>query len=97
MLLHILNRSPASSRVPQDTLRAMGKEDRLLLIEDGVYGAMTPLVEQLLIEASGRLFVLREDLVSRGLTERCDERVMQVDMDGFVTLTEEAERTVSWF
>lgn len=97
MLLHILNRSPASSRVPQDTLRAMGKEDRLLLIEDGVYGAMAPLVEQLLIEASGRLFVLREDLVSRGLAERCDERVMQVDMDGFVTLTEEAERTVSWF
>ena len=96
MLLHMLNRSPASSRIPQDTLRAMGGEDRLLLIEDGVYGAMTPLVEQL-AAAGGRLFVLREDLISRGLMDRCDERVIQVDMDGFVTLTEEAERTVSWF
>lgn len=96
MLLHMLNRSPASSRIPQDTLRSMGKEDRLLLIEDGVYGTTTPLVEQF-AEVFGRLFVLREDLASRGLGERCDERVIQVDMEGFVTLTEEAERTVSWF
>lgn len=96
MLLHLLNRSPASSRIHRDALRAMGEEDRLLLIEDGVYGALTPLVEQ--FEAiPGRLFALREDLVSRGLEGRCDECVTVVDMDGFVTLTEDTERTVSWF
>lgn len=96
MLLHLLNRSPSSSRVPEDALRAMGDEDRLLLIEDGVYGARAPLLAS--FEAvGGRLFALREDLVSRGLEDRCAATVTVVDMDGFVALTEEAERTVSWF
>ncbi|SDL01193.1 tRNA 2-thiouridine synthesizing protein B [Modicisalibacter muralis] len=96
MLLHLLNRSPASSLVHRDTLRAMGEEDRLLLIEDGVYGALMPLADR--FEAiHGRLFALREDLASRGLDGRCDARVTVVDMEGFVTLTEESERTVSWF
>ena len=96
MLLHLLNRSPASNCIYRDTLRAMGDDDRLLLIEDGVYGALTPLADR--FEAiAGRLFVLREDLASRGLEERCDERAQVIDMQGFVMLTEEAERTVSWF
>ncbi len=96
MLLHLLNRSPASSRVPHDALRAMGEGDRLLLIEDGVYGAISPLVDAFQ-PAQGRLFVLHEDLVSRGLETRCNDQVTVVDMAGFVAMTEEAERTVSWF
>lgn len=96
MLLHLLNRSPASSRVPEDVLRAMGEEDRLLLIEDGVYGALAPLADRY-ASLQGRLFALREDLLSRGLAARCAESVQVVDMDGFVRLTEETERTVSWF
>lgn len=96
MLLHLLNRSPASSRVPRDVVRAMGEEDKLLLIEEGVYGALAPLVEQF-ASLQGRLFVLHEDLVSRGLAERCVAQVQVVDMDGFVGLTEATERTVSWF
>ncbi|MHB0775450.1 sulfurtransferase complex subunit TusB [Halomonas sp. WWR20] len=96
MILHLLNRSPASSRIYQDTLRAMGPEDRLLLIEDGVLGAMPALVRYF-EGISGRLFALQEDVASRGLAGRCDETVWIIDMDGFVTLTEEAEKTVSWF
>lgn len=96
MLLHLLNRSPASSRIHREALRAMGKEDRLLLIEDGVYGALAPLVDQ--FEAiHGRLFALREDVTSRGLEGRCAGQVTMIDTDGFVALTEDAERTVSWF
>lgn len=96
MLLHLLNRSPASSHVPQDALRAMREPDRLLLIEDGVYGALQPLAEQFAC-IPGRLYALREDLASRGLEGRCAEPVTIIDMEGFVRLTEEAERTVSWF
>ncbi|MHA3024963.1 sulfurtransferase complex subunit TusB [Chromohalobacter israelensis] len=96
MLLHLLNRAPSSSHVPRDVLRAMGAEDRLMLIEDGVYGALNTQVQHL-PGLEGRLFALREDLESRGLAGRCDASVTIVDMDGFVALTEEAQRTVSWF
>ncbi|WP_048307320.1 sulfurtransferase complex subunit TusB [Halomonas sp. PR-M31] len=96
MQLHLLNRSVASSHVYRDALRAMGDDDYLLLIEDGVYGAVAPLVEHF-SSIAGRLFALREDLESRGLEERCAESVIVVDTEGFVQLTEETERTVSWF
>jgi tRNA 2-thiouridine synthesizing protein B len=74
----------------------MGPDDVLLLIEDGVQGALPQLVRYY-AEIEGRLFALREDLEARGLLGRCAESVQVVDVDGFVTLTEEAERTVSWY
>nr|WP_299241166.1 sulfurtransferase complex subunit TusB [uncultured Halomonas sp.] len=96
MQLHLLNRSVASSHVYQDALRAMGDDDYLLLIEDGVYGAVAPLHEHF-ASIPGRLYALREDLASRGLEGRCAEQVIVVDMEGFVQLTEKTERSVSWF
>ncbi|APX93038.1 hypothetical protein BWR19_08925 [Halomonas sp. 1513] len=96
MILHTLNRSPTESRVYRQALAAMGPDDRLLLIEDGVQGALPSLVRHF-GELDGRLFALREDLESRGLAGRCAAEVLVVDADGFVTLTEEADKTVSWF
>lgn len=96
MLLHILNRSPATSDAYRQALTAMGPEDRLLLIEDGVQGAMTALVEHF-AEAAGRLYVLHDDLEARGLMPYLDAAVEVVDMAGFVTLTEQADQTLSWF
>lgn len=96
MLLHVLNRSPTTSRVYQQALTMMGEEDRLLLVEDGVQGAL-PQVVLHLSEVQGRLFALKEDLASRGLLGRCDASVQVVDVDGFVLLTEQAERMVSWY
>lgn len=95
MILHLLNRSPASSRVPHDMLRAMGPSDRLLLIEAGVYGAVEPQA-RLFLALPGRCFALAEDLVSRGLSEHCADWITTLDMQGFVMLTEETQRTVSW-
>ncbi|QFU01613.1 Protein TusB [Halomonas sp. THAF5a] len=96
MLLHVVNRSPANSRVHEQALTGMGPEDVLLLIEDGVQGALPQLVRYF-APIEGRLFALKEDLEARGLLGRCAESVQVVDVDGFVTLTEEAERTVSWY
>ncbi|HSP57515.1 MAG TPA: sulfurtransferase complex subunit TusB [Halomonas sp.] len=96
MLLHVLNRSPATSRVYQQALAMMGEEDRLLLIEDGVQGALPQMVRHF-SDVQGRLFALKEDMASRGLLGRCDASVQVVDVDGFVLLTEQAERTVSWY
>lgn len=96
MILHILNRPPSSSRVYREALAAMGSTDRLLLIEDGVLGALTSQVRHFQ-QVEGRLFALREDLDARGLLGRCESSVQVVDVDGFVLLTEEADKTVSWF
>ncbi|MGJ7456953.1 MULTISPECIES: sulfurtransferase complex subunit TusB [unclassified Halomonas] len=96
MTLHILNRSPATSEVYRQALSAMGPADRLLLIEDGVQGALCALVDRF-DDLQGRLYALEEDLRARGLEPLCDATVVRVDVEGFVTLTEEAERTVSWF
>ncbi|MCE8011344.1 sulfurtransferase complex subunit TusB [Halomonas daqingensis] len=96
MILHILNRPPSSSLVYREALAAMSDTDRLLLVEDGVLGALTSQVRHFQ-QVEGRLFALREDLHARGLEGQCDASVQVVDVDGFVTLTEEADKTVSWF
>lgn len=96
MMLHILNRSPASSRVPLDALRAMSDNDCLLLIEDGVYGAVTPLAD-VFAAIEGRVFALKDDLSARGLTNKHSDTIRPVDMEGFVALTEQASQTLSWY
>ncbi|MBH8578815.1 sulfurtransferase complex subunit TusB [Bisbaumannia pacifica] len=96
MILHILNRSPLDSRVYRQALTAMGPDDRLLLVEEGVQGALPQMVRHF-EGLDGRLFALREDLIARGLEGRCADGVLVIDVEGFVTLTEEADKSVSWF
>lgn len=96
MILHLINRSPVTSRVIDDALAAMGPDDRMLLIEDAVLGGL-PAQALAFKNLTGRLFALREDLVSRGLLERCGEHVTIIDVGGFVALTEEADKSVSWY
>ena len=67
MLLHVVNRSPATSRVYQQALAAMSPDDRLLLIEDGVQGALPQLVRYY-AGLEGRLFALKE--LPLGLAEQ---------------------------
>lgn len=95
MLLHTLNRPPTSQVLAQ-AVAGMGPDDKLLLIEDGVIGAL-PAQRERFDRVAGRLYALREDLASRGLHSLCDERVRVVDVEGFVSLTETCERTVSWY
>lgn len=95
MLLHILNRTPDTPACRQ-ALSAMGPADRLLLIEDGVIGAL-PAQRTAFPGMEGRLYVLQEDLEARGLRDRLADDVQVVDVEGFVALTEACERTVSWY
>lgn len=95
MLLHTLNRPP-TSRVVAQALAGMGPNDKLLLIEDGVIGVL-PSQRERFDSVAGRLYALEEDLASRGLLPLCDKGVRVVDVEGFVTLTEGCERTVSWY
>ncbi|OLO05541.1 MULTISPECIES: sulfurtransferase complex subunit TusB [Salinicola] len=96
MLLHLLNRSPQSPSVYRDLGEAFGAGDHLLLIEDACYAALPP-SSAVLEPFAGRVSVLREDLISRGLAERVSPDIAVVDMNGFLALTETHERCVSWF
>lgn len=96
MHLHTLNQSPAQSQVYRQALAAMADDDCLLLIEEAVQGALPRLIE-LFEGLAGRLYVLEEDLVARGLLERCDSNARVVNVEGFVSLTEQADKVLSWY
>ncbi|WP_110647741.1 sulfurtransferase complex subunit TusB [Salinicola peritrichatus] len=96
MTLHLLNRSPQSEGVYRDLREAFGDGDHLLLIEDGCYAALSS-GRDAVAAFAGRVSVLKEDLVSRGLEGRVDGAIEVVDMQGFVDLTEIHQRSVSWF
>ncbi|KAA0019235.1 sulfurtransferase complex subunit TusB [Salinicola corii] len=96
MMLHLLNRSPRSTATYQDLSEAFGSGDHLLLIEDACYAAQVS-ASAVLEPFGGRVSVLQEDLVSRGLAARIDPSVGVIDMNGFLALTETHERCVSWF
>ncbi|WP_110656064.1 sulfurtransferase complex subunit TusB [Salinicola halimionae] len=96
MQLHLLNRSPQSTAVYRDLGEAFGADDQLLLIEDACYAAL-PAASGVIEAFGGRVSVLEEDLVSRGLAGRVSPAITVVDMKGFLALTETHERCVSWF
>ena len=89
-ILHTINKSPFERNSLDTCLRIAVEGSSVLLIEDGVYGAMDGTsMNGKLVDASNRLqfYVLGPDLEARGLSE---ENVMDcievVDYDGFVDL-----------
>lgn len=97
MILHILSRAPHSGQAAAQALAAMAPDDRLILIEDAVFAIMDNQWQGWHV-ASGRIHVLEEDAVSRGLafTSRVDKRAL-TSLDAFVSLTEKAGKVISWY
>lgn len=95
-MLHLLNRSPQSVSVYREVGESFGESDHLLLIEDACYAAL-PASGELLKMFGGRVSVLEEDLLSRGLAGHVVSSIAVVDMRGFLVLTQTHERSVSWF
>lgn len=67
--------------------------DSILLIEDAVVASNTAFADKMLIDQS---YVLKEDLIARGLTHKADASWLQIDYDRFVQLTLEYEKVISW-
>ena len=89
-LLHTVNKSPFEKNSLETCLRIAMPGSSILLIEDGVYGAMNgTLLNGKLSDAANRLklYVLGPDLKARGLSEGdVMEGIEVVDYDGFVDL-----------
>ena len=98
-MLHIVNKSPSTTRTLESCLRLARDGHALLLIEDGVYAATTRSPAAAAVQdALKRLkvFALRPDLEARGMNSVVLDGVTLVDYGGFVDLVAEHTATQSW-
>ena len=98
--LHTVNKSPFQNQTLLSCLGHAKAGDAVLMIEDGVYGAMsgTALNDAIAnMAADVSLYVLGADLAARGINAgRVADGVISVDYEGFVDLAASHDRTQNW-
>ncbi|MFC0268365.1 sulfurtransferase complex subunit TusB [Kushneria aurantia] len=94
--LHLVNHSAFTSRVLEEVRHAAQEGDAIMLIEDGVYSALGADIMPFAPRVS--VYLLTEDARARGLDADgiTSASVRPVDVAGFVNLTAEHDRTLSW-
>ena len=99
-LLHTVNKSPFERDSLGSCLRLTAKGSSVLLLEDGVYGAMqgTAISDDVNKAMQDRSFyVLGPDLKARGVSEdKLIDGIKVVDYPGFVNLVTEHDNVQSW-
>jgi len=99
-MLHTVNKSPTDRNALESCVRLAKKGASVLLIEDGVYGAIkgaskSSLVSNAMSDLS--FYVLGPDLKARGISEsKLIDGIKVVDYNGFVDLVTEHDTTQSW-
>jgi len=98
MILHTVNKSPFSATALDSCLRIAQADDTILLIEDGVYaGLANDSNRERMQSISATLIALAPDVYARGLQDQLLDSIATVDYAGFVELTSQHEKVVSWF
>ena len=99
-MLHMVNKSPFDRNALDSCLRLAKAGSSVLLLEDGVYAAMS---KAAYAEAIGKrmedltFYVLGPDVSARGLDDTpLIDGINVVDYDGFVDLVVEHEVAQSW-
>ena len=99
-MLHTVNKSPFEKDSLKTCLRLSKPGSAILLIEDGVYGAIKGNDLESVMNDSMRdrqLFVLGADLKARGIDpEKLMDGVTMVDYRGFVKLAADHDKVQSW-
>jgi tRNA 2-thiouridine synthesizing protein B len=99
-MLHTVNKSPFEKNSLQTCLRLSQPGSSILLIEDGIYGALKGSDAAVNITEhiqDRRFYVLGPDLKARGIDEsRLIDGIEIVDYDGFVKLAVEEPKVQSW-
>ena len=99
--LHTINKSPFSHATLASCLQICGKQDGILLLEDGVFGGLSsaPCAEELfmMIGAGVKVYALRGDVSARGLNEKIHAAIQLTDYNGFVQLSIEHKCVQSWY
>jgi len=98
--LHTVNKSPLDRNALESAVLHATKGSAVLMIEDGVYGAMQGTSKSSIVNnAMGDVsfYVLGPDLKARGIDEdRVIDGVEIVDYSGFVELVAKHATTQSW-
>lgn len=102
MILHTVNKSPFAQQVLANCLGLAAPGDGVMLIEDGVYGALaaSPLATTLreLAAAGVNFYALQPDLDARGLhAETLQSFITPVSDAEFVALAVRADKVQSWY
>ena len=99
-MLHTINKSPFERGSLETCLRLAKSGAAVLLIEDGVYAALSGTAKSGLIEGHKdnlKFYVLGADLDARGLNEQpMIEGIETVDYGGSVDLVTEHDAVHSW-
>ncbi len=104
MTLHLINKSPAKSSALSECLSILNvgnnSSDAILLIEDAVYtslnnSAYAPLQEKIK-NLELPCYLLKEDLLMRGLVPELEEGFSIIDYAGFVQLSIDCGKVQSW-
>ena len=98
-MLHTVNKSPTERNALESCLKYLKKGSAVLLIEDGVYGALkgtatTKMVEQAL--KSFPIYALYPDVEARGMQDRVSAGFKLVDYSGFVALAVDHSSVQAW-
>lgn len=95
-MLHLVNKSPYDGSNLNTATSIMKNGDTLLLIEDGVYGAVKAGKAASLLEGH-TVSVLGPDLAARGIAEdKLADGVNVIDYAGFVDMVEASDKIQSW-
>ena len=98
--LHTVNKSPFATQTLMSCLNHCKDGDAVLMIEDGVYGALASSGMADFVRAKTgtvSIYVMSPDAEARGLAkEKLLGEVAGVDYAGFVDLVTQHDRTQSW-
>ena len=98
--LHTVNKSPFEQNSIDSCLKFAQSGASLLLIEDGIYGALKGTSAEGQVKAALdnlTVYVLGPDLKARGFSEdRLIEGIKVVDYSGFVDLSAENDKVQAW-
>ena len=98
-MLHTVNKSPFTNNSLESCLDCVVDGAAVLLIEDGVYGALNgSKVADKVKAAMGKVtvYALSADVKARGVADKVIDGIKLVDYAGFVDLTVENDKVQSW-
>jgi tRNA 2-thiouridine synthesizing protein B len=98
--LHTVNKSPFEKNSLEAAIKFSLAGSSILLIEDGVYGAMKgTAAEGMVKDAMGdkKVYALKSDLMARAIKDdRLIDGIEVVDYAGFVDLVEANDKVQAW-
>ena len=98
-MLHTVNKSPTERNALESCLKHLKKGSAVLLIEDGVYGALQGTTSTKMVELALKnnpIYALYPDVEARGMQDRVIDGIKLVDYSGFVDLVTEHPNVQAW-